>query len=101
MTETWRHELKPFEIDVISIQWVHIKRTSVDPIENSINQGTVHPLYTIMADNMQTWYDKCVEKYITISFGDEPNDNTGKKKAIRNWSLNWFTRLFWVYSPSV
>ena len=64
MTETWRHELKPFEIDVISIQPGAYKTDISGPNRKiSINQGTVHPLYTIMADNMQTWYDKnAVEK---------------------------------------
>ena len=64
MTETWRHELKPFEIDVISIQPGAYKTDISGPNRKiSVNQGTVHPLYTIMADNMQTWYDKnAVEK---------------------------------------
>ena len=64
MTETWRHELKPFDIDVISIQPGAYKTDISGPNRKiSINQGTVHPLYTIMADNMQTWYDKnAVEK---------------------------------------
>ena len=59
MTETWRHELKPFEIDVISIQPGAYKTDISGPNRKiSVNQGTVHPLYTIMADNMEVWYDK-------------------------------------------
>ena len=59
MTETWRHELKPFEIDVISIQPGAYKTDISGPNRKiSVNQGTAHPLYTIMAGNMEVWYDK-------------------------------------------
>ena len=59
LTETWRHELKPFGIDVISIQPGAYK-TDISGANRRItpNQGTVHPLYKSMSNNMQEWYDK-------------------------------------------
>ena len=59
MTETWRHELKPFGIDVISIQPGAYKTDISGPNRKlSVNQGIAHPFYNTMADNMETWYDQ-------------------------------------------
>ena len=59
LTETWRHELKPFGINVISIQPGAYKTDISGPNRRmSVNQGTAHPLYTIMACNMEAWYDQ-------------------------------------------
>ncbi len=59
MTETWRHELKPFGIDVISIQPGAYKTDISGPNRKlSVNQGIAHPFYNTMADNMEIWYDQ-------------------------------------------
>lgn len=59
MTEAWRHELKPFDIDVISIQPGAYKTDISGPNRKiTVNQGTAHPLYTIMSNNMEKWYDR-------------------------------------------
>lgn len=59
MTEAWRHELKPFGIDVICIQPGAYKTDISGPNRRiSPNEGSAHPFYTIMGQRMQDWYDK-------------------------------------------
>ena len=59
LTEAWRHELKPFDIDVISIQPGAYKTDISGPNRKiSEHEGTAHPLYKTMSANMQQWYDE-------------------------------------------
>ena len=59
LTETWRHELKPFGIDVVSIQPGAYKTDMTGPNRRmSPHEGTAHPFYKIMGANMEEWYDK-------------------------------------------
>lgn len=59
MTEAWRHELKPFGIDVICIQPGAYKTDISGPNRRiSPNEGSAHHFYTIMGQRMQDWYDQ-------------------------------------------
>lgn len=59
LTETWRHELKPFGIDVVSIQPGAYKTDMTGPNRRmSPHEGIAHPFYKIMGANMEEWYDQ-------------------------------------------
>ena len=59
LTETWRHELKPFGIKVLLIQPGAYRTNMTGPNRKiTTNTGTAHEQYTDFEQAMTIWYDR-------------------------------------------